>query len=117
MPLPTAAVIVLVALVCAGGTGGCNTTATPRTISMEKQMAQLAELGYTPVSLDEVLAYYVDGAALPPRSVLITFDDGYRDNLANAVPVPERPGQPAFLFVPNRYLDGPRPLPAARVDA
>ena len=77
----------------------------------EEQMAQLADLGYQPVSLDDVLAYYVDGQPLPPRAVLITFDDAYRDNLLNAVPVLRKHRYPAVLFVPIGYLDGTRPLP------
>jgi peptidoglycan/xylan/chitin deacetylase (PgdA/CDA1 family) len=77
----------------------------------DQQMAQLRELGYTVVSLDEVLAYYGDGRELPRRSVLITFDDGYRDNLEHAAPVLERHGYPAVLFVPIAYLDDRLPLP------
>ena len=77
----------------------------------DEQLAQLGELGYTAVSLDDVLAYYVDGVPLPDGAVLITFDDGYRDNLENAVPVLEKYGYPAVLFVPIGYLDGSRPLP------
>jgi peptidoglycan/xylan/chitin deacetylase (PgdA/CDA1 family) len=77
----------------------------------DEQMAQLADLGYQPVSLDDVLAYYVDGKSLPPRAVLITFDDAYRDNLLNAVPVLRKHRYPAVLFVPIGYLDGTRPLP------
>src|SRR5919201_1666822 len=77
----------------------------------DEQMAQLGELGYRPVSLDDVLAYYVDRVPLPPKAVLISFDDGYRDNLENAVPVLQRYGYPAVLFVPIGYLDGSRPLP------
>ena len=77
----------------------------------DEQMAQLADLGYEPVSLDDVLAYYVDGKPLPPRAVLITFDDAYRDNLLNAVPVLRKHRYPAVLFVPIGYLDGTRPLP------
>src|SRR5688572_27007927 len=42
----------------------------------DEQMAQLGELGYTVVDLGAVLAHFVDGQTLPPRSVLITFDDG-----------------------------------------
>lgn len=77
----------------------------------DEQMAQLGELGYRVVSLDDVRAYYMNGVPLPPRPVLITFDDGYRDNLENAVPVLRRYGYPAVLFVPIGYLDGSRPLP------
>jgi peptidoglycan/xylan/chitin deacetylase (PgdA/CDA1 family) len=77
----------------------------------DEQMAQLGELGYRPVSVDDVLAYYVDRRPLPPKAVLITFDDGYHDNLENAVPVLRRYGYPAVIFVPIGYLDGSRPLP------
>jgi peptidoglycan/xylan/chitin deacetylase (PgdA/CDA1 family) len=77
----------------------------------EEQMAQLGELGYTAVSLDDVLAHYLDRKPLPPQAVLITFDDGYCDNLENAVPILQRYGYPAVLFVPIGYLGGGRPLP------
>ena len=77
----------------------------------DEQMAQLAELGYAVVSLDDVIAHYVDGKALPAQAVLITFDDGYLDNLENAVPILQRHGYPAVLFAPIGYLGGGRPLP------
>jgi peptidoglycan/xylan/chitin deacetylase (PgdA/CDA1 family) len=77
----------------------------------DEQMAQLRELGYRPVSLDDVVAHYRQGAALPDRAVLITFDDGYLDNLENAAPILGRHGYPAVLFVPIGYLGGRRPLP------
>ena len=77
----------------------------------DEQMAQLRELGYTVVDLDAVLDHYTRGAPLPPKSVLVTFDDGYRDNLENALPILHRYGYPAVLFVPIGYLGEPRPLP------
>jgi peptidoglycan/xylan/chitin deacetylase (PgdA/CDA1 family) len=58
-----------------------------------------------------VIDQYVHGTPLPPRAVLITFDDGYRDNLENAVGVLSRYGYPAVLFVPIGYLDTTLPLP------
>src|SRR5947199_2235829 len=73
---------------------------TVPTSLFDEQMAQLRELGYTVVGLDAVLAHYVDGAPLPEKAVLVTFDDGYRDNLENALPTLQRYGYPAVPFVP-----------------
>jgi peptidoglycan/xylan/chitin deacetylase (PgdA/CDA1 family) len=77
----------------------------------DEQMAQLDELGYTVVDLDAVLAHYRDGAPLSEHAVLITFDDGYRDNLENAVPVLRRYGYPAVQFVPLAFVGDAQPLP------
>jgi peptidoglycan/xylan/chitin deacetylase (PgdA/CDA1 family) len=77
----------------------------------DEQMDQLRELGYTVVDLDAVLEHYVGGKALPPRAVLITFDDGYHDNLENAARVLRKYGYPGVLFVPIGYLGDPLPLP------
>jgi peptidoglycan/xylan/chitin deacetylase (PgdA/CDA1 family) len=77
----------------------------------DEQMDQLRELGYTVVDLDAVLAHYVDGKPLPEQAVLITFDDGYHDNLDNAARVLQKYGYPAVLFVPIGYLDDRHPLP------
>jgi peptidoglycan/xylan/chitin deacetylase (PgdA/CDA1 family) len=87
-----------------------NPTTVPTAVFAE-QMSLLGALGYTPVSLDAVLAHYLDGAPLPQRAVLLTFDDGYRDNLENALPILRRHGYPAVLFVPIGFLDDERPLP------
>jgi peptidoglycan/xylan/chitin deacetylase (PgdA/CDA1 family) len=91
------------------GVDGNTVTVPPSTF--DEQMAQLGELGYTVVSLDDVLDHYVDGRPLPPGAVLITFDDGYLDNLENAVPILQRYGYPAVLFAPIGFLGARRPLP------
>ncbi len=76
-----------------------------------EQMALLKEFGYTVVGLDAVLDHYVKGAALPEKAVLITFDDGYRDNLENALPALQAHGYPAVLFAPLGFVGDRRPLP------
>jgi peptidoglycan/xylan/chitin deacetylase (PgdA/CDA1 family) len=46
--------------------------------------------------------------SLPPRAVSITFDDGYADNLDNAVPILKKHGAHATFFIATGYLDGGR---------
>ena len=45
---------------------------------------------------------------IPDRSVVITFDDGYVDNLRSARPLLETHGFPATVFVATGYLGQPR---------
>ncbi|MFY9581134.1 MAG: polysaccharide deacetylase family protein [Gaiellaceae bacterium] len=77
----------------------------------DEQMDQVRKLGYVVVDLDAVLDHYVRDRPLPPKAVLITFDDGYHDNLDNAATVLKKYGYPAVLFVPIGYLDDRQPLP------
>src|SRR5919109_4497812 len=77
----------------------------------DEQMDQLQQLGYAVVDLGAVIDHYVGGKPLPRQAVLITFDDGYYDNLDNAAQVLRKYGYPAVLFVPIGYLDDRHPLP------
>ena len=77
----------------------------------DEQMSHLRELGYQVVDLDAVLDHYTRGAPLPDRAVLITFDDGYRDTLENAMPVLQKYGYGAVIFVPVAYMEDATPLP------
>jgi peptidoglycan/xylan/chitin deacetylase (PgdA/CDA1 family) len=59
---------------------------------------------YTPVSLQDVLAVS-DGQGLPPRPVLVTFDDAYRSVREFAAPLCSALGVPAVFFVNGGCLD------------
>ena len=48
------------------------------------------------------------GKKLPPNPVLVTFDDGYADVQAHAVPILRRAGVPATCFVATAFPDGGR---------
>ncbi|HYX76253.1 MAG TPA: polysaccharide deacetylase family protein, partial [Gaiellaceae bacterium] len=77
----------------------------------DEQMDQLRQLGYQVVDLDAVLDHYTLGAPLPDHAVLITFDDRYRDTLENAMPVLQKHGYKAVIFVPVAYMEDSTPLP------
>jgi peptidoglycan/xylan/chitin deacetylase (PgdA/CDA1 family) len=62
-----------------------------------RQMRLLKEC-YRPVSLDTLIEE-LDGGRVPPGTVAVTFDDGYRDNYEHAWPVLKACGVPATVYV------------------
>lgn len=54
---------------------------------------------YSPISMDDVLRYLEDGVQLPPYPVVITFDDGYKDNIDIAAPILDEFNIPATFYV------------------
>jgi peptidoglycan/xylan/chitin deacetylase (PgdA/CDA1 family) len=69
----------------------------PRSL-FERQLEFLLS-SYRPVSLDQVRRHYLDGAPLPSRPLLVTFDDGYANVGRNALPLLRREGVPSAVFV------------------
>ena len=82
-------------------TRGLGGTITPK--NFEAALRFLTK-HYTPVSLQDVLASF-DGRALPPRPVLVTFDDGYASVSEVAAPLCSKFGVPAVVFVNAASLD------------
>ena len=56
-----------------------------------------------PLRLDQ-LAPAVERGKLPRRGVVITFDDGYLDNLENALPLLRAAGMPATIYIATGYV-------------
>jgi peptidoglycan/xylan/chitin deacetylase (PgdA/CDA1 family) len=77
--------------------------ATPE--EFEQQMKFLRR-HFVPVALEDVSAAATDpmGAQLPPNAVLVSFDDGYRDNYEHALPILQRQGLKAAFFVSTSYI-------------
>ncbi len=63
------------------------------------QMNDLRRRGYSGISMEDLALARRGKRALPPRAVAITFDDGYQDNLDNALPVLQACGFSATVFV------------------
>lgn len=55
-----------------------------------------------PIPLSK-LVNYLRAGALPPKSIAVTFDDGYADNLYQAKPILEKYAVPATVFVCTGY--------------
>jgi len=62
-----------------------------------RQMNWLDEHGYEAVTLEQVEAAWYHGATLPPRPVVISFDDGYRPQFTYALPELRRHGWAGVL--------------------
>lgn len=81
-----------------------SVSATPR--EFERQMRYLATR-FRVVSADQVLDALRSERPLPPKAVLLTFDDAYEDFGAVAWPTLRRHRLPVALFVPTAYPDHP----------
>lgn len=67
--------------------------------AFERQMEYLAERGYHAITLDELNEWQIGLRDLPPRPVVITFDDADRSVYDYAYPVLKRLGLRATVFV------------------
>jgi peptidoglycan/xylan/chitin deacetylase (PgdA/CDA1 family) len=59
----------------------------------------------TVIGLDEVAIHLQEGTRLPPDAVVLTFDDGFRDNAAVAAPILRRHGFRATFFPIGSLFD------------
>lgn len=71
------------------------------------QLDRLQELGYQTISLRRLYDHMTKGAPVPERSVVLTFDDGYRSFHTRAVPLMKERGFTAALFVITGWVGRP----------
>jgi peptidoglycan/xylan/chitin deacetylase (PgdA/CDA1 family) len=65
--------------------------------------------GYTVISLYALITHLTEGTPLPPKPVVLTFDDGYRDNYENAFPLLRTYGVTATFFIVMEFINRERP--------
>ena len=65
----------------------------------ETQIRYLQRWGYTSIPLSLLVKALTAGAELPPRPVVITFDDGYRDVYTYAFPILRRYGFSGVVYI------------------
>lgn len=73
----------------------------------KEQLQYLKDNNYTPISLDEFYDYLRNNQPIPEKSVVITFDDGYKGNYEYAYPLLKEFKFPATVFVISNYVGAP----------
>lgn len=68
------------------------------------QLMKHLEKRFSVVPLRKILDWLSVGTALPPRAVALTFDDGYRNNLTEAIPVLTSFNLPATIFIVTDFV-------------
>jgi peptidoglycan/xylan/chitin deacetylase (PgdA/CDA1 family) len=73
--------------------------------AFEAQMKELKDRGITVISLQDLLAWKRGEKNIPPRSAVITFDDGWKSQYEVAWPIMKKYGYPFTMFI---YTEGVR---------
>jgi O-antigen/teichoic acid export membrane protein/peptidoglycan/xylan/chitin deacetylase (PgdA/CDA1 family) len=76
-----------------------------------KQLTWLIERGYHPMALRKLLRMLKANEPIPPRSFVVTFDDGYENVFRDAFPILLELEVPATIFLATKYLDQDQPFP------
>ena len=70
----------------------------------DREMKLLHDWGYSTISTELLIKAINEGADLPPRPMLITFDDGHLDNYTNAFPIMKKYGFTGVLYIVANYM-------------
>ena len=77
--------------------------------TFRRRLAWLAQRGMNAIGLDDAVARLYAGT-LPPRSVVVTIDDGFASTLSVAQPLLKERGVPATVYVTTYYVDHQVPV-------
>lgn len=89
---------------------------TTRTAVFDEMMRELKR-HYEIVSLQSLIEIIKEGRALKGRVVVVTFDDGYKDNIDCAAPILKKHNIPATFFVTTGYINTEMSFPWDRDSA
>ena len=80
-----------------------------RTERLIEQLAWLRENGYQAVSVDQILTARRGGTPLPPKAIMLSFDDGYSSFYTRVMPILRAYRWPALLAPVGYWIDTPMP--------
>ena len=71
---------------------------------LKAQFAAIKRRGCNVISLDTLYKHLAEGAPVPPRAIVLTFDDNNRGLYENAYPLLKQYNFPATFFVHTNYI-------------
>lgn len=71
----------------------------------ESDMRKIKEKGYETIFISDLINYVYDNGELPTRPIVITFDDGFYNNLEYALPILEKYNMKAVISIVGIYTD------------
>lgn len=86
-----------------------NSNTTSLTVTPDffrKQMQYLKDKNYQIITPGDLENFFNTGTKVPPKSVIITFDDGYKDNYTVAYPILKEFGFKATIFISTGHVNG-----------
>lgn len=85
-----------------------NDTISVDPVRFREQIEALHTAGYTGITVSQLDAHLQHNAELPPKPILITFDDGYKSNYTEAYPVLKEFSMPATIYaIVSRMYESP----------
>lgn len=69
-----------------------------------EQLDYLAERGFHTITLSQLVAFFDAGKPLPERPIILTFDDGWKDDYTVAFPELKNRGMVGVFFAPTSYI-------------
>ena len=76
--------------------------------TFERQMHFLKRHHYNVLPLESIAKLIKERKKIPPKTIAITFDDGYKDNYIYAFPVLKKYNLPATIFIIVNEVDRPQ---------
>lgn len=77
-----------------------------RTSKFRKQMEVIRQLGIAVIPMADFTAWKRGEKQIPEKSIVITFDDGWKSVYTDAFPILKEFGYPYTLFLYKNYVDG-----------
>ena len=72
---------------------------------LENDFKYIKENGYSTITINDLINYVYNDISLPLKPIIITFDDGYYNNLTYAFPLLKKYNMKAVISIIGKYTD------------